>query len=458
MAPPNALFSTFSFIGFLFCAIPFYWHLEAHNVGTCLLMAWAGLACLNSFINSVVWNNTIANVAPVWCDISTRFIVGASIAIPAALFVINHRLYKIATRSATYLTAAEKRRDVYFDLAIGLGIPIIHMAMQLIVEGHRFDIFEEYGCYPNIYNTPPTLVITLIWPLIILTATAVYSCLNVHVFWKSSRLVREILGSNKSPNQSRYVRLIALSVTQLLCLIPVTILAIYHDIHVVNMHPWISWEDTHFNYSAVEQFPSFEWRSVPAVADGLELTRWFDVLAAFSFFAFFGFAEEARKHYRLAYSFASSRLGLAEFGSSRATASSPHSTSSSFGHGTKKGLATFLSFKDGFTTLGSRSQHGGMTERKAFGSVSDCRLTSDGSIFEAIDVESKGERFFTHVDDDALSASTHNVVTMPVIPRVPVPPPPVANPAGLTHIPPGRLDSPLPHRPSSSHLDVPEDV
>jgi hypothetical protein len=28
MAPPNALFSTFSFIGFLFCAIPLYWHLE----------------------------------------------------------------------------------------------------------------------------------------------------------------------------------------------------------------------------------------------------------------------------------------------------------------------------------------------------------------------------------------------------------------------------------------------
>jgi len=28
MAPPNALFSTFSFIGFLFCAIPLYWHLK----------------------------------------------------------------------------------------------------------------------------------------------------------------------------------------------------------------------------------------------------------------------------------------------------------------------------------------------------------------------------------------------------------------------------------------------
>jgi hypothetical protein len=28
MSPPNEVFSTFSFLGFVMCAIPFYWHLE----------------------------------------------------------------------------------------------------------------------------------------------------------------------------------------------------------------------------------------------------------------------------------------------------------------------------------------------------------------------------------------------------------------------------------------------
>ena len=88
MSYPNQLFSALAFIGFVLCAIPFYWHLEgkashsqpryhidlshpasAWNVGTCLFMAWAGLGCLNSFINSVVWNNSVQNFAPVWCDI-----------------------------------------------------------------------------------------------------------------------------------------------------------------------------------------------------------------------------------------------------------------------------------------------------------------------------------------------------------------------------------------------------
>ena len=304
-----------------------------------------------------------------------------------------------------------------------------------------------------------------------MTATVVYSCalgsrclslsytahhtsgLNIRIFWKSSRQAKEILGSYKNPNQSRYIRLIALSAAQLLIALPLAIFVLYLDTNVVPMFPWISWEDTHFNYSFVGQIPASAWRANPPSEAVLELVRWFTVLSAYFFFAFFGFAEEARKHYRLAYSFASSRLRLTEFGSSRANSSSPNSPASSFGPGFKKGLATFLSSKGGFTALGSRnSQQGGMTERsQTLGrSMSNCRLTSDGSIFDGIDVESKGEAFLAD-DDDALSAPARNVATVPVIPRVPVPPSPVA-------IPPGRLDSPLPHRPTSSYLDVPQDV
>jgi hypothetical protein len=47
-------------------------HLDlAWNAGTSLYIAWAGLGCLKAFINSVVWNSTVSNVAPVWCDLST---------------------------------------------------------------------------------------------------------------------------------------------------------------------------------------------------------------------------------------------------------------------------------------------------------------------------------------------------------------------------------------------------
>jgi pheromone a factor receptor len=88
--PPNWVFSMFSFIGFVLAFIPLPWHLEgtlspwcfthhprklsdlsiaAWNTGTCLYIAWAGLSCLNGFINSIVFNKTVLNIAPVWCDI-----------------------------------------------------------------------------------------------------------------------------------------------------------------------------------------------------------------------------------------------------------------------------------------------------------------------------------------------------------------------------------------------------
>ena len=86
--PPNELYSAFSFIGFVLCAIPFYWHLKgkvcnyspdwsvlsendnvARNTGTCLFMIWTGLGCLLQCINSIVWNKNTINRAPVYCDI-----------------------------------------------------------------------------------------------------------------------------------------------------------------------------------------------------------------------------------------------------------------------------------------------------------------------------------------------------------------------------------------------------
>jgi pheromone a factor receptor len=112
--------------------------------------------------------------------------------------VINRRLYKIATRSVTFLSDAEKRRDLYIDLAVGIGIPILQLPMRAsatsppppavalhrlcltsftdaIVEGHRFDIYEDVGCYPDVYNTPLAFIFVYIWPLAINLVTAVYA-------------------------------------------------------------------------------------------------------------------------------------------------------------------------------------------------------------------------------------------------------------------------------------------
>jgi hypothetical protein len=137
-------------------------------------MFWVGLGCLNQFINSVVWNNTVIDKAPVWCDISTRLTVGINVAVPAASLCINRRLYHIASVKSVTISRAEKRRSVMIDLAIGLGLPIMEMILQYIAQGHRYDIFEDVGCFPFTYFTPVGIVIVNVFPLLIGIVAAVY--------------------------------------------------------------------------------------------------------------------------------------------------------------------------------------------------------------------------------------------------------------------------------------------
>ena len=55
--------------------------------------------------------------------------------------------------------------------------------------------------------------------------------------------------------------------------------------------------DTHVDFSRGDQYPAIVWRNTPGYEASIELSRWLTVLCAFTFFAFFGFAEEARRNY-----------------------------------------------------------------------------------------------------------------------------------------------------------------
>lgn len=68
--PTYPLFPVLAFFGFIVVFLPLPWNLRAWNSGTCFFMLWTGLACLNEFVNAVVWAGNTFNPAPVWCDIS----------------------------------------------------------------------------------------------------------------------------------------------------------------------------------------------------------------------------------------------------------------------------------------------------------------------------------------------------------------------------------------------------
>ncbi|KAK1233334.1 a-factor receptor [Marasmius sp. AFHP31] len=316
-------------------------------------MIWTGLADLVYFVNSIIWNGRFGNYAPVWCDISAKYYVGINAALPACSMCMNRRLYHIV--STITFTRAQKRRAVMVDLAICIGIPVLAMILHYIPQGHRFNILEDVGCYPTIYKTWVAVVLYSGWPLVIACVSGVYSILCLRSFYKRRKQLKELLSENNNLNTSLYTRLMCLASADVIVTIP---FALYFFIdEATGVYPWISWEDTHHNFSRVAQYSALIWKTQQEDYAGVEITRWAVVMCSLLFFAFFGFAEEARRNYRAAITYIMKRIGITSTGSMGATLKR-------FGIGTS------------MTSAGSFRNPPVFTQRETLGSFTDNVLVS----------------------------------------------------------------------------------
>jgi pheromone a factor receptor len=119
----------------------------------------------------------------------------------------------------------------------------------------------------------------------------------------------------------------ALAMTDICATIPLGIFMIWLNASATTVEPWISWADTHFNFSRVEQIPAFLWRSNHLLVVAVEFSRWISPICSFIFFGFFGFASESRRNYRLAWRWAGKQLPFL-----RRTSTSPNKSIGCVGH------------------------------------------------------------------------------------------------------------------------------
>jgi pheromone a factor receptor len=135
--------------------------------------------------------------------------------------------------------------------------------------------------------------------------------MTIYALAKREHQFSQVMSSNRNLNRSRYFRLMALAGIDVLCTVPLSAYVLYR---LGEMHPgaWKSWTKTHDSgdYSVILQVPSSIWKEISFANFSLELPRWALVACAFLFFAFFGFADEARQHYRLAFKSLATRAGF----------------------------------------------------------------------------------------------------------------------------------------------------
>ncbi|EIM84442.1 fungal pheromone STE3G-protein-coupled receptor [Stereum hirsutum FP-91666 SS1] len=298
--PSNAVFSAFSFVGFILALIPFSWHCRASSIGTCLFVTWTGLLCLVFFANSIIWNDNVIDWAPVWCDISSRFIVAMNAGFPVACLLIKRRLYNIARMSPV----TNKSRELALELGLGLGLPVLEVGLYSTVEGHRFDIYEEAGCWPTMVILPWAYPLVICVPLIIGLINLLYGTLTIYRVVKERRALQELLPTTHKicdhPIDSHFIRLLTLSSVEVIFTIPLACLEIYIDSRN-GLYTWRGWADLRYKFSRSFLYPSVIWRADGYRLAGVELNRWSPVLCAFVFFSLFGFADEARRNYKAAW-------------------------------------------------------------------------------------------------------------------------------------------------------------
>jgi len=184
------------------------------------------------------------------------------------------------------------------------------MCVHYVVQGHRFNIFEEVGCYPFTWNTPPAYALVFTWPIAIGAVSASYCIRTIRELAIRRAQFKELLSVNKNLSSSRYFRLMGLAGIEVVSTIPLGAYSIYLNATAQPIQRWISWSNTHYDFSAVGQYPSVVWHENSLTVMSIQLTRYFVVICAVIFFAFFGLAEEARKNYRQAYQSVAKRVGL----------------------------------------------------------------------------------------------------------------------------------------------------
>ncbi|KAJ7088283.1 GPCR fungal pheromone mating factor [Mycena epipterygia] len=281
--------SAVAFIAFIFVLVPLLLHWKSRNIPLLSLFCWLALSNLTYGINSAIWNGNVNIVIPVWCDITTKIKIGADVAPPVCALALALQVYRI--------TLQKPQLGTRLELGVCFGFPFIIMILHTIVQGHRFDIYEGFGCNPAIYLSIPSIMILDVPPLIAAALALVYCSLALVNFSRQRQAFSRIVQNSQSPglSKSRYFRLMSLTFVLgvwdalVICL---TRASAYRN----GLLPWTTWDDVHSYFWLISQYPTalvpsdvlewlyFSWASVPITS-----------LFAFVFFAF---GAEAMRDYR----------------------------------------------------------------------------------------------------------------------------------------------------------------
>ncbi|KAK7435122.1 Pheromone B beta 1 receptor [Stygiomarasmius scandens] len=285
-------------------AVP--WHWRARNVATLSIIAWLFVCNVIYGVDALIWSDNLRIVVPVWCDITTKLIIGSNIALPASCLCLCIHLERVASTRAAQTIAEDRKRRRNFELLMCFGLPLLYMGIHFIVQGHRFDIIQEYGCRPTTYYSLPAIFLIFVPPLVLAAACLVFAGLALRHFVIRRMTFAAHLARNSALTMSRYIRLIAMAVTEMFWVIAVTSYTLWFNTIAVPIRPWTNWNDVHSDWTRIDLYQTLFTPSI--VLTSFYVLWWLVPASTFIFVGFFAFGSEAIDGYKKCFSWIRRRV------------------------------------------------------------------------------------------------------------------------------------------------------
>ena len=173
----------------------------------------------------------------------------------------------------------------------------------------RYLILEDIGCWVALYPSWVEIFLNPVPCLIINFISVAYAILAFCAFRRIRTQGKDILSFHSGLTNSRYIRLMILGTTDAIFSTGIQIWLLVATFTDGEIDRFTSLKYIHTYISTVVRFSGQEWRSA-SDATSVEFDRWLLVICALLFFAFFGFSDEAIKHYRYAMSLVGSYVGV----------------------------------------------------------------------------------------------------------------------------------------------------
>ncbi|KAJ3719616.1 pheromone A receptor-domain-containing protein [Lentinula guzmanii] len=240
------------------------------DVAQLALVLWLLVCNLIQGINSLIWAGNTDIHVPRWCDLVTKVLLGLVVAIPGACICIATRLAH-AHESDKAKKAASKRLQYILDVLFCFVIPVVYMCLHFIVQDHRFNIVENFGCSASIYPANEAIVLMLLPPMLLGVGAFISSTRAFHRF---SRGFKSLDAHTSASTMTSFPDFSRRTSTVMIIASVTTIVTLFGHFVRSDIIPWVSWAAVHRNLTVIAIVKSdvdivpieFAWWSVSSIS------------------------------------------------------------------------------------------------------------------------------------------------------------------------------------------------